>query len=156
MAAHATDAPDSLLKSALYPNAYFVGANIRNLAEAAKNDHLSFFATSEGSRLARMSLPRTAYSPPKPKVTRPTNGAVLRGQEYLVATVFIDYPLTSVNFQIKILGGNKSNCFMVIISYTAGWESWSPRTFQTGPIACRASQRIRPDTPAQARLYKSL
>jgi hypothetical protein len=107
VAAHATDAPDSLLKSALYPNAYFVGANIRNLAEAAKNDHLSFFATSEGSRLARMSLPRTAYSPPKPKVTKPTNGAVLRGQEYLVATVFIDYPVTSVNFQIRNSGGQQ-------------------------------------------------
>ena len=80
VAADATDVPDSLLKSALYPNAYFVGANIRNLAEAAKNDHLSFFATSEGSRLARMSLPRTAYSPPKPKVTKPTTAPFYEGR----------------------------------------------------------------------------
>jgi hypothetical protein len=107
VAAHATNAPDSLLKSALYPNTYFDGANIRNLAEAAKRDHLSFFATSEASRLARMSLPKTEYSPPKPSVARPTDGAVLRGREYLVATVSMDYPLTSVNFQIGSSGGQQ-------------------------------------------------
>ena len=58
VAAHAADAPDSLIKSALYPSIYYDYANIRGLAEAAKRDHLSFFATSEASGLARMKLPR--------------------------------------------------------------------------------------------------
>ena len=65
VAAHAADAPDSLIKSALFPNGVYAYANIRALAVAAKKDHLSFFATSEASRLERMSLPDVSYSPPK-------------------------------------------------------------------------------------------
>ena len=107
VAAHAAETPDSLLKSDLFPNDSYPFANIRGLAEAAKKDHLSFFATSEAASLARMNLPKIEYSPPKTSVTRPTDGAILRGREYIVATVSVDYPLTSVNFQIRSSGGQQ-------------------------------------------------
>lgn len=107
VAAHAADAPDSLIKSALFPNQNYPNANIRGLAEAAKKDHLSFFATSEASRLARMSLPKTEYSPPTTSVAKPADGALLRGQQYLVAKASSDYPITSVDFQIRSSGGQQ-------------------------------------------------
>jgi hypothetical protein len=104
VAAHAADARDSLMKSALFPNWDYADANIRNLAKAAKRDHLSFFATSEASRLARMSLPTTKYTPPRTSIGRPADGAQLRGQVYLVAKAYSDYPMRSVDFQIKSSG----------------------------------------------------
>ena len=84
VAAHAADAPDSLIKSALFPNGDFAFANIRALAEAAKKDHLSFFATSEGSRLERMSLPKVSIPPPSTGVVKPANDTIVRGAIFLV------------------------------------------------------------------------
>jgi hypothetical protein len=107
VAAHAADAPDSLIQSALFPNHGYLLANIRGLAEAAKKDHLSFFATSESSRLARMNLPKTEYSLPETSVVKPAGGALLRGQIYLVAKASSNYPITSVDFQIRRSGGQQ-------------------------------------------------
>ena len=100
VAAHAAGAPDSLIKSALFPNADFAFANIRALAEAAKKDHLSFFATSEGSRLERMSLPKMSVPPPSTRVAKPANDTIVRGAIFLLATASSDYPITAVDFQI--------------------------------------------------------
>ena len=82
VAAHAAEAPDSLIKSALYPAGDFAFANIRALAEAAKKDHLSFFATSEASRLERMSLPKISVPPPSTGVAKPANDTILAGQSF--------------------------------------------------------------------------
>ncbi len=105
--AHAAEAPDSLIKSTLFPNAAYPFANIRDLAEAAKRDRLSFFDTGEASRLERTSLPKTEYSPPKTSVVKPADGALLRGQQYLVAKTSGDYPMASVDFQIRSSGGQQ-------------------------------------------------
>ena len=107
VAAHAADAPDSLLKSALFPSSDFHAINVRQLAEAAKKNQLSFFATSEASRLARASLPRITYVPPKTSVAKPTDGAVLQGRQYLVANMSSDYPIMSADFQIRDSGGQQ-------------------------------------------------
>jgi hypothetical protein len=107
VSAHAADAPDSLIKSALFPNPDYPNANIRGLAEAAKRNHLSFFATSEASRLARMNLPKTEYSPPNTSVAKPADGALLRGQVYLAARATSDYPIKSLDFQIRSSGGQQ-------------------------------------------------
>lgn len=105
VAAHAPDAPDSLIKSALFPNPGYGYANIPALVEAAKRDHLSFFATSEASRLARMKLPETPYAPPRTTVVKPTDGVLLQGRVFLVAKASSEYAITSVNFQIRSSGG---------------------------------------------------
>lgn len=107
VAAHAAEAPDSLIKSALFPNEDFAYANIRALAEAAKKDHLSFFATSEASRLERMKLPKTSYSPLSTDVIKPTSGTIVRGAIFLVAKVSSNYPITSVDFQIRNSAGQR-------------------------------------------------
>jgi hypothetical protein len=106
VAAHAAEAPDPLIKAALFPNVAYAYAHIRALAEAAKRDHLSFFATSEATRLERTSLPNTSYPPPKISTVL-VDGTVLHGRVYLVAKVSSDYPLTSVDFQITNPGGQR-------------------------------------------------
>ena len=55
-----------------------------------------------------MSLPKTEYSPPKTSVVRPADGALLRGQEYLVAKASSsNYPIASVDFEIRSSGGQQ-------------------------------------------------
>ena len=100
VAAHAADAPDSLLKSALFPNGDYADANIRALAEAAKKDHLSFFATSEGARLERSGIPESSQ-PLLTSVVKPTSGTVVRGEAELIARTSSDYPIKDVDFRIS-------------------------------------------------------
>jgi hypothetical protein len=108
VAAHAEDAPNTLITSALFPNQYIGADNIRRLAEAAKDNGLSFFATSEGARLAQVKLPKTQQSVPlETSVGRPASGAVLRGLVYLVATASGDYHINTVEFEIKGSGGSE-------------------------------------------------
>ena len=126
VAAHAADAPDSLIKSALYPSIYYDYANIRGLAEAAKRDHLSFFATSEASGLARMKLPKTQYTIPKTSVEMPVDGAIVRGSVDLAAEASSDYPITSVDFQISSSGGQQVKLvhgFRFPYGWLAGWST---------------------------------
>ena len=69
VAAHAQDAPDSLIRSDLLPAASIAYGNVRGLAQLAKENHLSFFATSVGARLERMSLPKAGHTlPPRSTV----------------------------------------------------------------------------------------
>jgi hypothetical protein len=105
VSAHAAVAPDSLLKSALVPNGAYRVSNVRALAEAAEKDHLSFFATSEGSRLEGTRLPKRRFTPPSTTVARPSNGTILRGREFLVARVSSDYPIKFVKFRIRNSSG---------------------------------------------------
>jgi hypothetical protein len=107
VSAHAAEAPDPLIKSALEPNADYAFSNVRTLAEAAKKDHLSFFATSEGSRLEGQSLPKTYYTPPSTTVAKPSNGTILRGREILIAGASSAYPIKSVEFQIRNSSGQE-------------------------------------------------
>jgi hypothetical protein len=138
VAAHAANAPDSLIKSALFPNQYYAEANIRGLAEAAKKDHLSFFATSEASRLARMTLPKTEYSPPHTSVARPADGALLRGQAYLVARASSDYPIKSVDFQIRSSGGQQVE-LLHGYQFAYGWLGvWSTTNLPNGPYTVQS------------------
>ena len=55
VAAHVRDAPDSLLQKHLVPGGN--PSQIRELDELAQAHHLSFFATAEAERLARIRLP---------------------------------------------------------------------------------------------------
>ena len=108
VAAHAEDAPNALITSALFPNQYIDADNIRSLAESAKNNGLSFFATSEGARLAHVKLPKTQqFVPLETSVGKPTTGAVLRGLVYLLAAASGDYHINTVEFEIKGSGGSK-------------------------------------------------
>ncbi len=139
VAAHAADAPDSLLKSALFPNADFAYANIRALAEAAKRDHLSFFATSDASRLERMSLPKTLYVPPSTGVARPASNSILRGTNLLVARAFSDYPITSVDFQIKNSTGQQVE-LVHAGQFQFGWlGAWLTTKFPNGAYTVQSS-----------------
>jgi hypothetical protein len=132
VAAHAADAPDSLIKSALFPNPDYPNANIRGLAEAAKRNHLSFFATSDGSRLARMDLPQTEYLPPKTSLAKPADGALLRGQVYLAASASGDYPIKSLDFQIRSPGGQQVNLIHAF-RFPYGWLGiWSTTNLPNG------------------------
>jgi hypothetical protein len=77
VAAHAACAPDSLIKSALFPNGAYVWSNVRALAVAAKKDRVSFFATSEASRFEHMKIPASANAQAETSVLKPTSGAIL-------------------------------------------------------------------------------
>lgn len=102
VSAHAEDAPNSLIEAALFPNVYASDVNIRGLAEQAKKDHLSLFATSEGARLERLSLPKSGRTVPLlTSVVTPKSGAVLRGSVFLLATATGDYPIRAVDFRIS-------------------------------------------------------
>ncbi len=105
VAAHAEDAPSSLIRADLFPNRVKPTSFIRALAIEAKDHDLSFFATADGVRLARIKLPPSPD--PVPLVTqaiKPKRGAVLRGDQYLVASASGDYPITSVTFVIRGVG----------------------------------------------------
>jgi Bacterial Ig domain len=107
VAAHVPGVPNSLIKSEVYPNGGYANANIPGLVEAAKKHHLSFFATSDASRLAHTSLPKFKYIPAKTSIGRPADGAVLHGPTFLVARASSDYPIASVTFQIDQSGGQQ-------------------------------------------------
>jgi hypothetical protein len=105
VAAHAEDAPNSLIQAELFPNPLEPVSSIRALAIEAKEHDLSFFATADGARLARVRLPPSPDPVPLvTQVVRPKNGAVLRGLQYLLAPVSGDYPITSVTFVIRGTG----------------------------------------------------
>jgi hypothetical protein len=126
VAAHAQDAPNTLITSALFPNQHIGADNIRSLAEAAKDNGLSFFATSEGARLARVKLPKTHQSVPlETSVGRPTSGAVLRGLVYLAASAHSDYHINTVEFEIKGSGGSEVvlHSGRFLYGYLGEWNS---------------------------------
>ncbi len=139
VAAHAADAPDSLIKSALFPNGDFAFANIRALAEAAKKDHLSFFATSEGSRLERMSLPKVSVPPPSTRVAKPANDTIVRGAIFLLATASSDYPITSVDFQISDSAGQQVERVRAS-QFRYGWlGAWLTTRFPNGAYTVQST-----------------
>jgi hypothetical protein len=125
VAVHAQDAPNTLVTSALFPNQYIGADNIRSLAEAAKDNGLSFFATSEGGRLARVKLPKTQdLVPLETSVAKPTTGTVLRGLVYLLAKASGDYHIDSVEFEIKGSGGSKVlHAGQFLYGYLGEWNS---------------------------------
>jgi hypothetical protein len=126
VAAHAEDAPNTLINSALFPNPHPDIDRIRSLAEAAKDNGLSFFATSEGARLARVKLPKTHQSVPlETSVGRPTSGAVLRGLVYLAASAHSDYHINTVEFEIKGSGGSEVvlHSGRFLYGYLGEWNS---------------------------------
>jgi hypothetical protein len=126
--AHAADAPSSLIRSALFPNPIIGYSNVRGLAQLAKENHLSFFATSVGARLERMSLPKAGHSlPPRSTVVKPSSGSVLRGEVSLTASATSDYPLKAVDFRIS---GSPTGAAIVLhgadygeYGWQAGWSS---------------------------------
>lgn len=139
VAAHAAEAPDSLIKSALYPAGDFAFANIRALAEAAKKDHLSFFATSEASRLERMSLPKISVPPPSTGVAKPANDTILRGATFLVAMASSDYPITSVDFQIGDSAGQQVELVRAR-HFKYGWlGAWLTTRFPNGAYTVQST-----------------
>jgi len=126
VAAHAACAPDSLIKSALFPNHGYVWSNVRNLAIAAKKDRFSFFATSEASRFEHMKLPASANAQrPQTSVLKPTNGAILRGGVLLVAGASANCAIKAVHFQINGRGGQVKvlNGVRFVYGYVAGWST---------------------------------
>jgi hypothetical protein len=122
VAAHAQDAPDSLMRSDLLPAATIAYSNVRGLALLARENHLSFFATSVGARLERMSLPKTGLSsPPRSTVVMPRSGSVLRGQVSLAAAATGDYPIKAVDFRIR---GSTPGAAIVLHSADFGPFGW--------------------------------
>ena len=128
VAAHARDAPNTLIKSVLYPSSYVDDADIRNLALRARRDHLSFFATSEASRLTQMSLPKVRLYALTTSVVKPTSGAILRGgQVDLVAKVTAEFPIRSVDFEIR-RSGEKKYELLHAAHFLYGWLTVWPST----------------------------
>jgi hypothetical protein len=105
VAAHAACAPDSLLRSALFPNQAYPYSNVRALAVAAKKDHLSFFASSDASQFEHMKLPPASEVRPQTSVVKPSSGAIVGGGVYLVAQATAKCLIKAVNFQITGSGG---------------------------------------------------
>jgi hypothetical protein len=105
VAAHAEDAPNSLIQAELFPNPNEPMSSIRALAVEAKEHDLSFFATADAARLARVRLPPSPDPVPlATQLVKPKNGAVLRGFHYFVALASGDYDITSVTFVIRGAG----------------------------------------------------
>ena len=125
VAAHAEDAPNTLVTSALFPNQGIGADNIRSLAEAAKDNGLSFFATSEDARLARVKLPKTQQLVAlQTSVAKPTSGSVLRGQVLLLAEASGDYHINTVEFEIKGSGGSQVlHSGRFLYGYLGEWNS---------------------------------
>jgi hypothetical protein len=90
-----------LITSVLFPHPGW-GDNIRGLAEAAKKSDLSFFATGEGAKLASESPPKPKHTAPlTTEIGSPANGAILRGKVFCVAKASGDWPITTLEFEIK-------------------------------------------------------
>jgi hypothetical protein len=129
VAAHARDAPNTLIESALFPNSSAERAGIRRLAQGARRDRLSFFATSEASRLSRMILPKVRLYALKTSVGRPTSGALLRGKQVAFdASASGEYPIKSVDFEIRGSGGQlykRLHAAQSLVGWLAIWSSTS-------------------------------
>jgi hypothetical protein len=145
VAAHAQDAPDSLIQSALLPGPSVAFSNVRALAQLAKENHLSFFATSVGARLERMSLPKAGPSPPpRSTVVTPRSGSVLRGEVSLVASAGGDYPIEAVDFRIS---GSTTGAPIVLHSANYGPYGWLAGWLSTAlPNGSYSVQSIARDT----------
>lgn len=124
LTAHAADEPNTLITSVLFPYPGLVD-NIRNIAEAAKKNDLSFFATNEGAKLAGENPDKAKHTVPlKTRVGSPANGAVLRGLVDIDASASGDWPISSVEFEIKGLGGSQVlHGARFIYGYLAVWNS---------------------------------
>ncbi len=124
VAAHAAKAPDSLIKSALFPNDTFQYSNVRQIAEAAKRDRLSFFATSEAAVLERTGLPKVEVRPLRTTVVRPVDGARIHGNALFIAGATSDYPINSVRFQITSSSGQPValiHATRFLFGFLGGW-----------------------------------
>jgi hypothetical protein len=123
VAAHAEDAPDTLIQSALFPAPSLAYSNVRGLAQLAKENHLSVFATSVGARLERTSLPKTGLSlPPRTTVVKPRSGFVFRGAVVFGASAAGDYPIKAVDFRIS---GSTTGAAVVLHGAQFGSYGWS-------------------------------
>jgi hypothetical protein len=141
VAAHAACASDSLLESALFPNQAYQYANIRSLAEAAKRERLSFFATSEGPRLEHMKLPHSSYVPPKTTVLMPKSGEQARGNTFLVAHASAACAIRAVNFQIVGPGGRQYPVLHAV-RFAYGWlGTWSTTGVPNGVYTVQSTAR---------------
>jgi len=102
---HAKAAPNSLISSVLFPNASGSPGQIRELAQAAQEHHLSVFATSEAAQLTRLGLPRSPHPIPfTSTLMGPRRGAVLHGRALLWAEVTDEFEIRSLRFEIERSG----------------------------------------------------
>ncbi|HXW34196.1 MAG TPA: Ig-like domain-containing protein [Acidimicrobiales bacterium] len=127
VAAHELSAPKPLLEKYLFPNPYIQYNQIWTLDELAKAHHLSFFATAEAARLARSTLPIFGYVPPRTRVLKPKNNAVVHGNIFLLATgSSADFNVSSVEFQIRGSGAGPPKVIpaeQFIYGWLAAWAT---------------------------------
>ena len=141
VAAYAAEVPDSLMKSALFPNPDYLNVNIRGSAEAAEKEPPQFLRDGEASRLARMSLPKIEYSPPKTSVVKPADGALLRGQAISSGEGVQRLPDNVGGLpNQKFWGATSQAASRLSISVMAGWGSGRRPNLPNG-LVYRAEHR---------------
>ena len=142
VSAHAEDAPNTLIESALLPNRYISFDNVRTLAELAKEHHLSFFATSEGSRLEHMELPKSGPTPPPlTSVVNPAGGSIIRKGEIFVAQASGDYLIKTVEFRISGTGTAPAIVLHGIPSNFGYLGYWSSKVVPNGNYVVQSIAR---------------
>ena len=148
--AHAQDAPDSLIKSALFPNPYVDYNQIRGLAEHARANGLSLFATGEASALSHMRLPKVPIYPLQTSISKPTNDTRLRGVEFLVARAAGDYPINAVDFRIEESGGQQHTLHSKQFLY--GWlGAWETKDVPNGTYSVES---VAHDTAGEVKISR--
>ncbi len=144
VAAHAAEVPDSLIKSALLPQPYIMlPGTFAGLAEAAKRDHLSFFATSEASGLARMSLPQDQVYAYQNECWEAGDGAIVRGAGGSSAEGVQRLPDNVGGFSNQAVPGDNKSSWFTAFRFPYGWlAGWSTIKFPNGRYTVQSIVRI--------------
>jgi hypothetical protein len=131
-------APDGLIESELgagdQPASF-----IRQMATFAKGHRLSLFSTAAITGYRRSGLP-VDTTPPSVSIGKPMSGAVLRGNQWLVARASSNFGIAKVEFEIAGVGGTRT-VVDVATRTPFGWlGGWNTSSVPNGRyiLSCRA------------------
>jgi hypothetical protein len=128
-------APDGLIQSQLAGVDQPAGF-VRELTRFAAGHRLSLFSTNHVAYV-RGGLP-VDQSPPQTKVLRPTSGALLHGNQWLVAGASDEFGVTRVEFEISY-GGHPYTLIGRATRTPFGWlGGWSTSTVMNGMYALKS------------------
>jgi hypothetical protein len=122
-------APDDLVSAVLYPLPLNDVGFVRRMAGIADTDKLSLFSTSAAAHFARVGLPAELKF--TSKVSKPADGATLRGGVFMDATASVKFGTVTVNatrvdFEIRGAGRppiSVGPAAFSIYGWLGGWDS---------------------------------
>jgi hypothetical protein len=129
-------APDGLVENQLGAGDETAGF-IRKMTDFLRANRLSLFSTAAIDSYAKQSLP-VNRTPPMTSLVKPTYGAVLHGDTFLVASAWDYFGVTKVQFVMR--GNNQRLAIVsngVVVDF--GWlGAWDTRTVPDGTYSLRS------------------